>query len=246
MPEPEEQLSYIEWKDLKNVQDPAVYSFGLIVQKMRAEVTSVINAVGDLAGVTPLTQSNFVSLMILFRIRECMISTELLISKGLIRDAAALLLKMIECRLEIQYIATDASHVKEWIRKKRGNENPWKISFLISRLFPERSKHKAEYEMFEYVMNMQCSDPMENQPDFPIKEDELSIAKGDDLAVCLFYEGSECYKILSAAVKDFSESGFEIQTNMQALEELNELKDKLKSLQKIRPCRLPKRYFPNA
>ena len=79
-----------------------------------------------------------------------------------------------------------------------------------------------------------------------LEEDELSTAKGDDLAVCLFYEGSECYKILSAAVKDFSESGFEIQTNMQALEELNELKDKLKSLQKIRPCRLPKRYFPNA
>jgi len=246
MPTPEDQLSYIEWKDLKNVQDHAVYSFGLIVQKMRAELTSVINAVGSLAGVTPLTQSNFVSLMILFRIRECMISTELLVSKGLIRDAAALLLKMIECRLEIQYIATDLSHAKEWIRKKKGNQSPWKISFLIRRLFPDRKNHKAEYDMFEYVMKMQSSDPMENQPDFPIKEDELSIPKSDDLAVCLFYEGSECYKTLSAAVKDFSDSGFDIQTNLQALEELNELKDKLKSLQKISPCRLPKRYFPNA
>ncbi|MBW1894500.1 MAG: hypothetical protein JRF40_04500 [Deltaproteobacteria bacterium] len=246
MPNPEDQLSYIQWKDLKNVRDHAVYSFGLIVQKMRAEVTNVINVVGDQAGSTPLSQSNFVSLMILFRIRECMISIELLVSKGLIRDAAALLLKMIEYRLGIQYIATDSLHAKEWIRKKRENENPWKTSFLINTLFPDRSKNKAEYEMFEYVMNMQCSDPMENQPDFPIKDDELSSVSNDDLAVCLFYEGSECYKILNAVIKDFSDSGFEIQTNMQALEELNELKDKLKSLKKVTSYRLPKRYFPNA
>lgn len=246
MPVTEDQLSYIQWKDLKNVQDRAVYSFGLIVQKMRAEVTHVINAVGELANSNPLSQSNFVSLMILFRIKECMISIELLVSKGLARDAATLLLQMIEYRLEMQYIAADSAHAGEWIAKKTKNRSPWKISFLLDRLFSDPNTKKTEYEAFKYIMNIKYGDPMENQPDFPVQEDELSLVSNDDLAICLFYEGSECYKILNAAIHDFTDSGFDIQADMQALEELNELKDKLKSLQKITPCRLPKRYFPNA
>jgi len=63
----EKDYSYVQWKDLKNTQDQTVYSFGLIVQKMRTEVTSLINTVGKQASSTPLTQSNFVSLKILFR-----------------------------------------------------------------------------------------------------------------------------------------------------------------------------------
>ena len=49
MPNTENPTSFIQWKDIKNVQNRTVYSFGLIIQKMRSEVTKLINAEGEQA-----------------------------------------------------------------------------------------------------------------------------------------------------------------------------------------------------
>ncbi|NOR46848.1 MAG: hypothetical protein GQ533_02205 [Methanosarcinaceae archaeon] len=72
---------------MDNIQDPNVVSFGLIVQEMRNEITNLIISIAEQARTKPMRISNYVSLLILFRIKECMVSIEILISKGLERDA---------------------------------------------------------------------------------------------------------------------------------------------------------------
>jgi hypothetical protein len=180
---------------------------------MRSEVTNVINAVGELVGSIPMRQSNFASLMMLFRIKECMISIELLVSKGLIRDAASLLLEMIKFRLEMEYIAANPINADAWIRSKKDNTRPWKTSFLIDQLCRNDKDRKWEYDNYGFFQKLMHSDPMENQPDFPINEDDATTAVKEDLALCLYSEGSECYKILNAVITDFAGSGFDIKTN---------------------------------
>jgi len=226
------QFSYVQWKDLKNIEDQTVYSFGMIVQKMRTEITNLINTIGEQASSTPLTQSNFVSLKILFRLKECMVSIELLISKGLDRDAAVLLLTLMELRLEMQYITDDTSNASEWIVCNRQSTKPWPVDFLIQKLFPNKEDQNTERANYEHLLQIKHSDPMGTQPSFPIKNDNFIDINRDDLAICLFCEGSECYRTLIAASDDLSESGFNIHKNKKAIEELNELKEKLQSLRK--------------
>ena len=91
-----------------------------------------------------------------------------------------------------------------------------------------------ERSNYEYLLMLKQSDPMGSQPSFPVKDDDFIHADRDDLAVCLFCEGSECYRTLKAASADLSDSGFSISANENAIEELNELKEKLLSLRKIK------------
>jgi hypothetical protein len=226
------QFGYVQWKDLKNIKDQTVYSFGMIVQKMRTEVTNLINTIGEQASATPLTQSNFVSLKILFRLKECMVSIELLISKGLARDAAVLLITLMELRLNMQYIADNSSNASEWIACNRQNTNPWPVDFLIQELFPNKEDQNTELSNYRHLLQIKHSDSMGTQPSFPIKDDDFINIERNDLAICLFCEGSECYRTLIAASDDLSESGFNIRDNKKAIEELNELKGKLQSLRK--------------
>lgn len=246
MPKSEDQLSFIQWKDLKNIQDQTVYSFGLIIQKMRTEVTRLINAIGSQAAYTPLRQSNFVSLVMLFRIRESMLSIELLISKGLAHDAAALILSLIELRLEIQYVVQNSNHADEWIARKKQHAEPWPVETLFQALFPDEETRRAEQANYHHFAKMQHADPMGRQPDFPIKEDEIVSASRDELAVCLFCAGSECYQILKAAATDFADAGFHIENSLAAVEELHELNKKLQSIQKKKPAPTFRKYYPGA
>ena len=228
------QFGYVHWKDLKNIEDQTVYSFGMIVQKMRSEITNLINTIGEQATSKPLTQSNFVSLKILFRLKECMVSIELLISKGLARDAAQLLLTLMELRLEMQYIAENPSRADEWIAGNRQNIKPWPVDVLIKHLFPNVDDQNTEHSNYRHLLQIKHSDPMGTQPSFPVKDDDFIHSDKNDLAVCLFCEGSECYRTLIAASEDLSASGFSISKNRKAIEELNELKEKLHSLRKIK------------
>lgn len=228
------QFSYVHWKDLKNIEDQTVYSFGMIVQKMRSEITNLINTVGEQASSKPLTQSNFVSLKILFRLKECMVSIELLISKGLARDAAQLLLTLMELRLEMQYITENPSCASKWISNNRQNKKSWPVDFLIKALFPNHEDQNTERSNYKHLLQIKHSDPMGTQPNFPVKNDDFIHSDQNDLAVCLFCEGSECYRTLIAASEDLADSGFTISKNRKAIEELNELKERLQSLRKLK------------
>ncbi len=246
MAKSENQLSFIQWKDLKNIQDQTVYSFGLIVQKMRSEVTRLINAIGAQTTSAPLRRSNYVSLVMLFRIRESMLSIELLISKGLAHDAAVLLLSLMELRLEIQYVLQNSANADEWIARKKIKAAPWPIEKLFDVVFQDeeiRAKEKANYNFFIKLRN---GDPMGRQTNFPVKEDEIVSISRNELAICLFCAGKECYQILKAAALDFADAGFQIQSTLAAIEELHELNKKLQSLQTKKPAPKPRKYYPGA
>lgn len=246
MPKKKNGNHVVRWQEIKKVHGRTVSSFGLIIQKMRTEVTRLINTIGEQATSTPMRQSNFVSLQILFRIREYMTAIELLISKGLARDAAILLLSLMELRYEMQYIAFDALHAGEWISRTRRRERPWKIEHLLKELFSDDLERQLETENHEFFLRMKHTDPMGDQPRFPIKDDDVASSSKRDLAICLFCEGSECYRILKAAVHDLSESGFEIGSSKAAIEELYELQEKLQSLEQQKTAPSKTRYYPGA
>lgn len=244
MPLEDDRSSFVQWKDIQNVQDQTVYAFSLIVQKMRVEVTRLINSVIGQADVKPLSQSNFVSLVMLFRVRESILSIQLLISKGLARDAAMLLTGLIESRLEMQYVAANPFLADDWITGNRNNEKPWGIPHMITRLYEKPARQEEETANYNRFRKMQYNDPMGNQPNIPLQEEDVISASENELADSLYGATTECYLILKSAVADFSDSGFTVAASIPAIEELNELNKNLLSLKKNQPAPKIKKYYP--
>ncbi len=241
MTKPTDQYSYVQWKNLKNIENQTVNSFELIVNKMRAEIVNLINVVGEQTTYLPLKQSNLVALKILFRINELMASMDCLLSKGMARDAAVLLLHLMEQRLYLQLIAKNPAFADNWIiTGDNKNRDTWAIMTLIKKLNPAKKTMKAELNSYENLLAITQSDPMEKHTSFPINDTETEEADNNDLSVCLYEEGNECYKALIAAAKDFSDSGFDITTNKTVIKELNELKEKLHSLNNVKKSSVPK------
>lgn len=58
---------------------------------------------------------------------ECMSSIKLLILLGHKRDAANLLLNLIELRLDLIYISLDDNHANEWLDHDKEHVKPWKV-----------------------------------------------------------------------------------------------------------------------
>ena len=212
---------------MENIQDSNVVSFGLIVQEMRNEITNLIIAFTKQATSKPMRLSNYVSLLILFRMKECMTSVEILISKGLERDAATLILTLIELRLDMQYIALDyKKNAKDWIDHDEDYKKPWKVGILFKELFPNKNERDREKECYRNFSMIKHGNPFGGTISFPIgvKDEWLVVnekSNSNMQAPYIFAEGIECHGILKAAIKDFSDAGFDIKSNEIAIESLN-------------------------
>jgi len=212
---------------VENIQDPNVVSFGLIVQEMRNEITNLITAFTKQATSKPMRLSNYASLLILFRMKECMASIEILISKGLERDAATLILTLIELRLDMQYIVLNYRNAETWINHNKENQKPWKVSMLFEKLFPNKNERKSEKEMYRNFSMIKHGNPFGGTISFPIgvKDEWLVVnEKSSDSNIranYIFAEGIQCIGIFKAVIKDLSDAGFDIKSNEIAIESLN-------------------------
>ena len=209
-----------------NILDPNVVSFGLIVQEMRNEITNLIIAFTKQATSKPMRLSNDVSLLILFRMKECMASIEILISKGLVRDAATLILTLIELKLDMQYIVLNYENAEKWINHNNKYKKPWKVSTLFKELFPNENERKSEKECYQKFSMIKHGNPFGGTKSFPIGvKDEWLVVNEKYLdpnmqAIYIFAEGIQCYGIFKAAIKDFSDAGFDVKSNEIAIESL--------------------------
>jgi len=211
---------------VENIQDSNVVSFGLIVQEMRNEITNLIIAITKQATSKPMRLSNYVSLLILFRMKECMASIEILISKGLVRDAATLILTLIELKLDMQYIVLDYENAEKWINHNKKYKKPWKVSTLFKELFPNENERKSEKECYQTFSMIKHGNPFGGTISFPFGvKDGWLVVNGKSLdpnmqANYIFTEGIQCYGIFKAAIKDLSDAGFDIKSNEIAIESL--------------------------
>jgi len=210
-----------------SVKDPFVNRFCFVVQNMRDEITNLLRSVIHQAGDKRLRQSNIVSIMILYRIKESMNSIMLLITKGFERDAAVLLLTVIELSLDLKYISLDHLRAKEWIRHNVQHKKPWSVGKLFEELFVNEKERQAAKNIYTNFSMVKHGNPLGGTASFPLGLDDGWLTVRQDhpsdnvLATYLFCLGTECYEAVKAAVKDFSESGFDTSKSEVAIEKLD-------------------------
>lgn len=144
--------------ELPNLDDHDLLRCCVVAQEMRATLSTFIQHIVEELGSNPVTIANRVALAMLQRMAEGSLSTEILCMKNRVRDAAILILSLIELRLDIQYIANDLARAGTWIDHARENKKPWSVRSQLEELYPDKCEQDAEFTNYRrYSMVKHCN-----------------------------------------------------------------------------------------
>ena len=101
---------------------------------------------------------------ILQRVTECGESIELLCRHSRFRDAAVLIVSLMELRLDIQYIAQSAAREATWLKHSNEWRKPWKIDDVIDAVYAEPKDRDAQKEMHHAWCLVKHSSPAKKAP----------------------------------------------------------------------------------
>lgn len=217
----------IDIAELPNLTDRTTKEIGVRVQKMRSVLLKAVNSLltqnPQASKATPL----IVVAGVFHRMAECTLSIELLASKGFVRDAATLLLTLIELRLDLQYIARSPGREDEWLKHTKENCKPWKIHQQITEIFDDTNEQDAEFANYRTFSMVKHGNPAGGTASFPIevREDALVLPNPDEkpnlLPVYLFATGATLYQAGVAAGKMVHPVGFDMGGEIEQLKKLN-------------------------
>lgn len=164
---------------------------------------------------------------ILHRMAECTFAIELLASKGFVRDAATLLLTLIELRLDLQYMALSPGREDDWIKHIAQNRKPWKVRQQIEEVYPDTNEREAEWANYRTFSMVKHGNPAGGTASFPIgvRQDALVLPdsgeKANLLPVYLFAAGATLYQAAVAAGKLVHPVGFDMTGEIEELRHLD-------------------------
>ncbi|SYZ71967.1 hypothetical protein TRIP_C20082 [Candidatus Zixiibacteriota bacterium] len=200
----------------KYAEHPLVKPFGQIVYDQINIAGSLIIEMAGQGTKRPLSITNKVSFMSLFRLRESLHSVLLLALNGFVRDASVLLLTLIELKLDVKYIGCNSNLAHKWIEHSKENTKPWKVSDLILALYPDLSEYEANKEIYRYFSGIKHANPAIGKASFPLGVSDSWLVFDDDqnkpnlIGIALFAAGSEGFEIIDMALETFSSTGFSI------------------------------------
>jgi hypothetical protein len=222
--------------ELPNIDDPTIKEFGLRIQKMRSVLlkttTSLLAQNAQARKASPM----IVVFGVLHRMAECALSIELLASKGLFRDAATLLLTLVELRLDLQFISRSPGRDEQWLKHTKKETKSWKVGLQIKEIFTNPSERNSEFANYRLFSMAKHGNPAGEYASFPfgLREDSLILPAFDLnlrlLPVWLFGVGSSIYQAAVAGGKIVHSVGFDMRAEIEQLRilhtELSQLLEK--------------------
>jgi hypothetical protein len=223
--------------DLPFVADSALQAMGASVGALRASVSRGFTAL--LARRDIAVGPEFImTLGVLDRMMECTLSIEVLASKGRQRDAAVLVLTLMELRLDLQYAAQDSNRASAWLANTDKGRKPWRVGAQIRAIFQDLREREAELENYRHFSMVKHGNPLGGIASFPVEMSTegitLRIDPDDKVDVnlcvtCLFAAGSCLHLAFSAATcllpavgADIDQASADIDEAMQAVNEAHE------------------------
>ncbi|MDT3779172.1 DUF5677 domain-containing protein [Nitrospira sp. MA-1] len=231
--------------EIPNFDNGTTKENGLRVQKMRSVMLNTVNSLLNQNDQASKASPMIVVTGVFHRMAECTLSIELLASKGFVRDAAILLVTLIELRLDLQYIALSPGRVDDWLKHKTKNQKPWKVKKQILEIFRNTNERDAEVENYCTFSMVKHGNPAGETATFPIgvREDALVLPNPDEkrnlLPIYLFTVAANLYQASVAAGKMVHPIGFDISSE---IEQLNKLYAELKILNERHLLAIIKKY----
>jgi hypothetical protein len=205
-------------RDLPFLADPVLQAMGARVGALRASVSRGFTTLLARRGLV-VGQEFIMTLGVLDRMMECTLSVEVLALKGRARDAAVLVLTLMELRLDLQYAAQDCSRASVWLANADEGCKPWGVRAQIRALFKEPREREAELANYRHLSMVKHGNPLGGIASFPVELSTEGIVLRVDpddkvdmnlCITCLFAAGSSLHRAFLAAMLLLPAAGAEI------------------------------------
>jgi len=138
------------------------------VQELRHGMRELYLALMNHGTARALTKAEWVAIIVLARATEALESTEVLLAFNRARDAAILLLAIMELEYDIHYIALDHTRAEVWLSHSHKGRKPWRVSDLQVALYPETSERESVKETYRQLSMIKQGNPVSGLSGFPI------------------------------------------------------------------------------
>jgi hypothetical protein len=196
-------------RDLPFVEDPALQAMGARVGALRASIDRGFSMLLAARRRSVVDQQFIMTVGVLYRMMECALSVEFLASKGRHRDAAVLVLTLMELRLDLQYAAQESARASVWLANTEQGFKPWRVTKQIKAVFQEPREHEAELANYRHFSMVKHGNPLGGVASFPVGLSAEGIVVRNDpddkvdvniCITCLFASGSCLHQAFSAAM----------------------------------------------
>ena len=154
-------------REFPNVEDRSVTQTVVALGALRSAILRGFKAVLENFRDKPVTPEFRLFVGVQLRMTECCLSLEILVSKGRNRDAAILLLTLLELRLDLRFVAQDPSRVAVWLSNTDVARKPWGVTKQIKSLFTHEAERDAELEMYRFLSMIKHGNPVSGISGFP-------------------------------------------------------------------------------
>jgi hypothetical protein len=216
----------IEIAELRNLDDATIKEMGLRVQSARSGVLAVANSLLRQHDGIKSPTVVIVSVGVLHRMAECALSIELLASKGFLRDAATLILTLMELRLDLQYMARVRGRDVEWLSHAAQSRKPWPVHREIEELYPDDNERDAELANYRTFSTIKHANPAGGNAAFPLSPlgEGLGVRDPGEAArlmpVYLYAVGSNLCQSVTAVAGMADAADFDISDHVRHFEDI--------------------------
>lgn len=221
-------------RDLPITKDQRVLNFCCLSQRIRSSAVSLTVAILEQAQTHPVCKRDWVALMVVERLTECLLSFELLVALGRERDAAVLLVTLLELSFDLRFIQKHPEAAEIWIAHNDHQRKPWRVSALLEDIFPDVKERNSMRWVYEHCSMIKHANPSGGTLTLPLAVENRWIVINhppttDLLRAYTFVAAGSVHETVVAATRIWSDSGFNLGTACadadQAWTELGKLEE---------------------
>jgi hypothetical protein len=225
-------------RDLPFVADPMLQAMGVRVGALRASISRGFVALLAARRGLVVGQEFIMTLGVLDRMMETSLSVELLASKGRSRDAAVLVLTLMELRLDLQYAAQGPGRASVWLANADKGRKPWRVGAQIRAISQDAREIEAELANYRHLSMVKHGNPLGGIASFPVELSTEGIALRIDpedkvnvnLCITYLFTAGSCLhlafyaatRLLLAASVEIDRASADIEEAMKAVNEAHE------------------------
>ncbi|HME73249.1 MAG TPA: hypothetical protein VKM54_25775 [Myxococcota bacterium] len=211
-------MGELEYKPLPLTTDQTIMVCCQLVGRIRGTIVDLALDVLHQATSRPFDKYAKIAYLLLQRAMECLFSIELLIMLERERDAAVLLVTLLELSYDVRFAERQPNRIDEWVRHKDRNRKPWRVGQLLRALYTDDGERESARAVYEHCSMIKHSNPAGGTLTMPLGVDgRMIIARANDtrdlLAAYAFTAGGTAYEAAKAALKIWERAGFAIDSN---------------------------------
>lgn len=192
--------SPIRFGSFNELEDPLARTSIYLLKEILVSALKFGPAILGVEGLSRKSPMVMVLVPIHLRIIECCGSTNFLLSRSRIRDAAALICTLIELRTDLGYMSRSPARMQKWIDHDNTHNVPWTMGKKITSIYSDATDQRIQGEIYRYYCAVKHGNPKANEHAFMAFPTEfgVDVSKNDGILRTIHYARDAATEIRSS------------------------------------------------